>query len=246
MTESPHVLRRLLVLAAVAGLLLTPMVIAAQTRTPDLVSIYVGMPSDTAKTALQKRMAQSTLQLDPGGGFTLFVTDPMNRDMVQVFVTAEPNDPAVWMIRRVQNFSAQNPMTKAALLTALHDKYGKETLIARNGSFLYWIFDQSGRLLTAADPGLTACDGNMFINNIRQGPPPSQTPLQQLCLRSFFSVTAMLNSSADEQLLQAYTIEMVNLPYALVAATATGNARNSEAEKARQKVIEKGNRKPDL
>jgi len=56
----------------------------------------------------------------------------------------------------------------------------------------------------------------------------------------------MLNSSADEQLLQAYTIEMVNLPYALVAATATGNARNSEAEKARQKVIEKGNRKPDL
>jgi hypothetical protein len=80
----------------------------------------------------------------------------------------------------------------------------------------------------------------------RQGPPPSPTPLQQLCLRSFFSVTAMLNSSADEQLLQAYTIEMVNLPYALVAATATGNARNSEAEKARQKVIEKGNRKPDL
>ena len=109
MTESPHVLRRLLVLAAVAGLLLTPMVIAAQTRTPDLVTIYVGMPSDAAKTALQKRMAQSTLQLDPGGGFTLFTTDPMNRDMVQVFVTAEPNDPAVWMIRRVQNFSAQNP-----------------------------------------------------------------------------------------------------------------------------------------
>ena len=27
--------------------------------------------------------------------------------MVQVFVTAEPNDPAVWMIRRGQNFSAQ-------------------------------------------------------------------------------------------------------------------------------------------
>ena len=245
MTESPHVLRRLLVLAAVAGLLLTPMVIAAQTRTPDLVSIYVGMPSDAAKTALQKRMAQSTLQLDPGGGFTLFVTDPMNRDMVQVFVTAEPNDPAVWMIRRVQNFSAQNPMTKAALLTALHDKYGKETLTARNGSFLYWIFDQSGRLLTTADAGLTACDGNMFINNVRQGPPPSPNPLQQLCLRSFFAVTTMLNSG-DEQLLQAYTIELVNLPYALGAATATGNARNSEAEKARKNLIEKANRKPDL
>jgi len=54
MTESPHVLRRLLVLAAVAGLLLTPMVIAAQTRTPDLVSIYVGMPS-----MLQKQPCRS-------------------------------------------------------------------------------------------------------------------------------------------------------------------------------------------
>ena len=85
----------------------------------------------------------------------------------------------------------------------------------------------------------------MFINNVRLGPPPSPTPLQQMCTRSFFSVTAMLNSR-DEQLLEAYTIELVNLPYALKAATATGNARNSDAEKERQDLINKANRKPAL
>lgn len=85
----------------------------------------------------------------------------------------------------------------------------------------------------------------MFINNVRQGPPPSPTPLEQMCTRSFFSVTAMLNSR-DEQLLEAYTIELVNLPYALKAATATGNARNSDAEKQRQDLSNKANRKPAL
>jgi len=55
----------------------------------------------------------------------------------------------------------------------------------------------------------------------------------------------MLNSG-DEQLLQAYTIELVNLPYAHRAATATGNPRDSAAEKERQNLIDKANRKPDL
>ena len=246
MTDSLNVLRRLLVLPAVAGLLITPNATAAQDRNPDLLSIFVGMPANAARTTLQRRMPKSLLQSDTqGGGFTLSVTDPMNQDMVRVYVTMEPNDPAVWMIQRTQNFSPQNPMTKAALLAALREKYGKETLTSRGGSFLYWIFDQSGRLLTTADEGLTACGGNMFINNVRQGPPPSPTALQETCLRSFFAVTAMLNNS-DEQLLAAYTIELVNLPYALRAATATGNARNSDAEKARQDLINKANRKPAL
>ena len=242
MTDFANVLRRLLVLPVAAGLLISSIGIGAQVPTPDVLSVSVGMPVDAAKAALQKRIPQSLLQLDTQG-FTLQVTDPMNPGVVRVYSTAEPNDPAVWLIQRSQNFSAQNPMTKAALLTALHEKYGKETLTARGGSFLYWIFDQSGRLLTTADEGLTACNGNMFINRVRTGPPPSPTPLEQVCLRSFFAVTAMLNT-ADAQLLQAYTIELVNLPYALRAATITGNAKNADAEKARQDLINKGNRKP--
>ena len=90
--------------------------------------------------------------------------------MVCVYVTIEPNEPAVWLVQRTQNFNPTNPMTKSALLSALREKYGKETLTARGGSFLSWIFDQSGRLLSTADAGLTEHDGNMFINNVRQGP----------------------------------------------------------------------------
>ena len=243
MTNAHTVLTRVLVLAAVAGLIM-PIATGAQPPTPDLLSVYVGMPQNAARATLQKRMPGSTLS-NGAEGFTLSVNDPNNRDMVRVYATVEPNEPAVWLVQRTQNFNPTNPMTKSALLSALREKYGKETLTARGGSFLYWIFDQSGRLLSTADAGLTACDGNMFINNVRLGPPPSPTPLQEMCTRSFFSVTAMLNSR-DEQLLEAYTIELVNLPYALKAATATGNARNSDAEKERQDLINKANRKPAL
>ena len=244
MTNAHTVLTRVLVLAAVAGLTM-PVATGAQAPTPDLLSVHVGMPWNAARTTLQKRMPGSILINGADGGFTLAVNDPNNRDMVRVYVTIEPNEPAVWLVQRTQNFNPTNPMTKSALLSALREKYGKETLTARGGSFLYWIFDQSGRLVPTADAGLTACDGNMFINNVRLGPSPQPTPLQQMCTRSFFSVTAMLNSR-DEQLLEAYTIELVNLPYALKAATATGNARNSDAEKQRQDLINKANRKPAL
>jgi hypothetical protein len=37
---------------------------------------------------------------------------------------------------------------------------------------------------------------------------------------------------------------LMNLPYALAAATATGNAKSLDADKARQDLINKGNRKP--
>jgi hypothetical protein len=52
----------------------------------------------------------------------------------------------------------------------------------------------------------------------------------------------MLNSR-DAQLLQAYTIELVNLPYAFRAATATGNAKNAHAERERQELLRKANEK---
>ena len=245
MTDCSNLLKRLLVLSGAAGLVLTPGATRAQARNPDVLSAYIGMPADVARTTLQKRLPQAFLQSDPTGGFTLSVTDPMNPDMVRVYVTMEPNEPAVWLIQRTQNFTSLNPMTKTALLSALREKYGKETLTSRGGSFLYWIFDQSGRLLTSADESLTACSGNMFINNVRNGPSPQPSQLDQVCLRSFFAVTAMLNNGPGE-LLQAYTVELVNLPYALRAATITGNAKNAEAEKARQDQINKGTRKPAL
>ena len=239
------VVRRSLVLLAFTGVVVMPAAPGAQApTTPDLLGIHAGMPASAARATLQKRAPQVVVQPDSPAdtGFTLSINDPENRDMVHVYLTMAPNDPAVWMIQRTQNFYPQNPMSKTALLSALHEKYGKETLTARGGSYLYWIFDQNGRVLASADEGLTACTGGNFVNLVRNGPPPSPNPVQLTCFRSFNAVIAMLNNR-DQDLLEAYTIELVNLPYAFRAATVTGSARNSDAEKARQELLNKANQK---
>jgi hypothetical protein len=49
----------------------------------------------------------------------------------------------------------------------------------------------------------------------------------------------MLNRGGPE-LLASYNVELVNLPYALKAATATGNANDAAADQGRRNQIEKG------
>ena len=83
MTNAHTVLTRVLVLAAVAGLIM-PIATGAQPPTPDLLSVYVGMPQNAARATLQKRMPGSTLS-NGAEGFTLSVNDPNNRDMVRVY-----------------------------------------------------------------------------------------------------------------------------------------------------------------
>ena len=78
MTNAHNVLTRVLVLAAVAGLIM-PIATGAQPPTPDLLSVYVGMPQNAARATLQKRMPGSILINGADGGFTLAVNDPNNR-----------------------------------------------------------------------------------------------------------------------------------------------------------------------
>lgn len=208
-------------------------------QTPDLLGIYPGMPAAAARAQLQKRSSTNNV-MTSGTGFSLN-PDPTNREAISVFLTEPPNDQAVWMIQRTQNFFDQNPMSQNALLTALREKYGKETLTNDRGDslFVYWIFDQNGKLLSSADMGLTGCMGTNFINYVRIGPPPQPNTLEQDCFRSFFAVTVTAGRNRREpQLLVAYNVELVNLPYALKAAIATGNANNA-ADQARRNQIEK-------
>jgi hypothetical protein len=53
-------------------------------------------------------------------------------------------------------------------------------------------------------------------------------------------VTAWL-SMRDAQLVQSYTVELVNMPYAVKAATITMNANKAAGAKARQDEINKAN-----
>jgi hypothetical protein len=210
-------------------------------QTPDLLGIYPGMPAAAARAQLQKRSSAINV-LTISTGFSLNIPDPMSRDSISVYLTQPPNDQAVWMIQRSQNFSQQNPMSQSALMTGLREKYGKETLTNDRGGgglYVYWIYDQTGKVLSSADMGLTGCLGINFINYVRIGPPRQPNTLEQSCFRSFFAVTAMVNRT-DAQLLQAYTVELVNLPYALKAATVTANASNATADQERHNQLEKG------
>jgi len=213
-------------------------------HTPDLLGIYPGMPAVAARAQLQKR--SSTINVitlgNPPNYFLLNIPDPMISESINVYLTQPPNDQAVWMMQRTQNFTAQNPMSQNALMTALREKYGKETLTNDRGGgglYVYWIYEQNGKLLSTADMDLTGCMGIKFINYVRDGPPRQPNTLEQSCFRSFFAVTAMLNRGGPE-LLASYNVELVNLPYAWKAATATGNANNAAADQGRRNQLEKG------
>jgi hypothetical protein len=227
------------VAAAVAQTALHPV-----PHTPDLLGIYPGMPAAAARAQLQKRSSTTnvvSMSTTPPNGFTLNIPDPVARDAINVYLTMPPNEQTVWMIQRSQGFTAQNPMSQTALLTALREKYGKETFTNDRGGgglYVYWIFDQTGKLLPSADNGLAGCTGVNFVDYVRNGPPAQPNTIQQQCFRSFFGVTAMLNRASGE-LLQAYTVELMNLPYAFTAATVTANAKNAAADQARRNEIEK-------
>ena len=86
---------------------------------------------------------------------------------------------------------------------------------------------------------LTGCMGIKFVNYVCIDPQRQPNTLEQSCFRSFFAVTAMLNRGGPE-LLGSYNVELVNLPYAWKAATATGNANSAAADQSRRNQIEKG------
>jgi hypothetical protein len=217
----------------------------APPHTPDLLGIYTGMPAVAARAQLQKHSANINVTTNnKSDGFDLVIPDPNSQDITNVYLTAPPNDPAVWMVQRSQGFTPQNPMSRTALLTALHDKYGKETLTNDRGGgglYLYWIFDQTGKLLTSAAMDLTGCNPAFFRNYLQTGPPPSLVGQEATCFRSFFAVTAII-SMRDAQLVDSYAVQLVNLPYALTGATATGNANKAAADRARQEQTDKANK----
>src|SRR5260221_3070418 len=105
----------------------------ATPHTPDLLGIYPGMPANEARAMLQKHSTTVYVKTGspPESGFGLAITDPKNPDLINVDLIREPNDPNVWLITRswVYYPGAGGPgLSQEALLTALRQKYGKETL----------------------------------------------------------------------------------------------------------------------
>lgn len=94
-------------------------------------------------------------------------------------------------------------------------------------------------LLPSPDRRFMSCSGNGFITNISHGPDRTNDILA-LCYGSFLGITHYVNMR-DAQLVRTYTLELVNLPYAVGAATITMTANKTAAEKARQAELNKAN-----
>jgi len=223
-----------------------PVQLASQSRpaasqSPDLLGIYTGMPYLAARTQLQKH--STTVQVSPGSdpslSFNLHISDPTNPDMIDVYLTQPPNDSTVWMMTRAWVYypGAGGPsIVLNDLVGALRDKYGKETMSSDHpvSLILYWIYDQSGKLLATAPTGLQACDGGQYMSYISKGPPQTMNDQQKICYSSFFAVKATMNRSTDPQLLGSYNVQLVNLPLAYKAAMNTVAAAKAAADKAKQ------------
>lgn len=208
---------------------------ASVPTTPELLGIYVGMPSAAARTQLQKHATAPITNSSPASkGFSMIVPDPKNQDQITVYLTQPPNDAAVWMVSRSEldyPSAPGTPLSASAVLAALNGEYGKETTSVTRGitSIYWWFYDQSGKQLTSMDPGLQSCDGGDYMSYILLGPPQTLNNFQKACYGSYFAVKATLNHSTNPAQLGSYTVQLVNLPYAYKAAMATAAANKAAA-----------------
>ncbi|HZR32975.1 MAG TPA: hypothetical protein VFA76_14110 [Terriglobales bacterium] len=215
-------------------------------RTPDLMGIYPGMPASAARAQLQKRSSTVNVRSawPADSGFGLNISDPTGREGTNVNLTLAPNDPMVWWITRSQAYQNPGPpLMLNTVLTALREKYGKETMTHDQGGgglYVFWIFDQSGKLLATADPTLQGCNSGQFSLYMRNGLPPAPTQVEQTCFKSYFAVKASFNSASADGMLNSYTVELVNLPYAYRAAMNTANEKKAADQKAQQELKKRG------
>ena len=221
----------------------------ATPHTPDLLGIYPGMPASTARAQLQKRSStvNVTTASPADSGFGLSITDLKKPEGTHVNLTRAANDPpTVWLITRSQSYyqnSGGPPLMLNTVLTALREKYGKETFTRDQGGgglYVYWLFDQSGKLLAIADQTLQGCNIGQFSLYMSNGLPQAPTQVEQTCFKSYFGVKASFNQGANE-ILNNYTVELANLPYAYRAAMNTDNLKKAADQKAKQDLINRGN-----
>jgi len=221
----------------------------ATPHTPDLLGIYPGMPAAAARAQLQKRSSTvNVITASPAdSGFGLSITDLKNPEGINVNLTRAPNDPFVWWITRSQSYyqgAGGPPLMLNTVLTALREKYGKETFTHDQGGgglYVFWLFDPSGKLLATADQTLQGCNTGQFSLYMSNGLPPAPTQVEQACFKSYFGLKASFNNVAANGMLSSYTVELANLPYAYRAAMNTANAKNAVEQKAQQDLINRGN-----
>jgi hypothetical protein len=225
--RSPHPLLAVALVIAGAAAPAHPVAQTARSappRSPDLLGIYMGMPAEQAKAQLQKHSSDVYVQYasDDSGNFGMSVPGAPTDD-ISVSLTRPPNTPAVWRIERRQSYpNGARTLPKDALVAALHQKYGKETIARTPDSHvqLYWIYDANGQLRTQADPALTACDGI--------APSVTLNEIASRCAQEFYALYVDILGDS----VQSYTMVLINRPLEARAAKSVSDSEKAAQDRA--------------
>src|SRR5439155_13864537 len=171
-----------------------------------------------------------------------------------------PNMQVVWSVWRM---AVMQHVNRGTLLTALREKYGKESVASRNGGDapandrqildMYWLFDEQGRRVPL--PGSWNSSGQACGLAPREGQvipdawikEPGQGGIDPWCASSYVGVHAGISYFGDPDIIETITVEVMDIPLARRAAKVTAAWRQAELEKLRQQEIEKSKQnKPKL
>ena len=149
--------------AATDSAVTAPAVPFEPAKIPDVVGVRIGMSPQEALQLLHKaypgdRKVDMINQAWPSAqkpyyGFNIIQTDPLGTADAYLSLTAPPGPQIVWRITR---FTHRVHTNRAVMLTALRQKYGKESIAFSGGGgpgieddaqigHLIWIFDESGK-----------------------------------------------------------------------------------------------------
>jgi hypothetical protein len=254
---------------------------------PDIVGIHLGMPKNEAMAVLRREYPQAQIfpapiswpglpsppqeayRADPAKVVTRSAivnagnagcTGQGSPDQVQVDFTPPPNPPVVDKMRRC-NWSAK-AMNRDVVLSALREKYGKETvafgfqnLIATRDSDirqLYWLFDEAGRpapLPSQVDGFTLQClDREFYVADVQRLDELTGQELSPWCVSSGVGVIVELSEwDNDRNLVPYIRSHMTDLPLTLRELKNTRTWWLAELERRRKEEIEKSKQqKPKL
>jgi hypothetical protein len=236
-------------------------------KMPDVVGVHLGMTAQQALEAMHKQYPKDIYEKlaadwwpaaeKPDYGFTILSSAPGNEADAHLSFTAPPNPQLVWRITR---FTYRMHINHGTLLTALREKYGKETVAYQESNYthavtddramadLYWLFDESGRRIPLPPATAFPQTGNIMecvgtgtaATNPQPVMPTDDADFMKTKFRgwcgSFVGVHMYISS---QEIVENTFTEMLDVPLAARTAHAAAVWQRDLAEKLRKEDLER-------
>jgi hypothetical protein len=241
-------------------------------KMPDVIGVRIGMDPQEAVDILKRQYPKDLYQAMPIRNIGLWnISQPVNTGYnvlmpnnagtpdVYLSLTAPPDRQVVWKIVR---YTRGMHINRSTLLTALREKYGKESAAYtadqgkpstddRVTTDLLWLFDERGarvplppaeQVANTFSP-LYSCRLDATTGTL--GNPQPQMPANEATLRELFPawcstlVGVHIHIGGDADIVETTVTEMLDVPLAVRTARTSTAWQRQMAEKARKDDVEK-------